>query len=394
MTRYVFYFIILLLYAGCTVSYLDSGYLIPSVNDPVSLDFTMQEDLILIEAEVNGIKGEFLLDNGFSMSAVDPEFAEKANIRFKGEATLRDANNAKLEIGKALVDTVRIQGQTFVNTGFYEIETSRFFPCYPVDGIIGASIINKINWEIDFSGQKIRLSSRPFDRPGTKIKVDFINNNSSLLDLTVHGQAVRAKIDLGSSGGIKLDAARYRAAFAGSEVIKRTGMFSLSAAGLGAVDTSYQTVESLPVNYGGQPLSNATRIGLNNGLKYQGYVGLEYFRGYHLIINSTEREYILSDGGMPEQPDELSYGLAIYLVEGSWKIIQMNPNDPLLQAVPLLSEVESVDGAPISRFPDICAYKAYLKEKIEQEETLRIGLKDSGELIELPYRRRVSITLK
>ncbi len=387
MTRSVLCLSLILLFATCTVSYFDNGHLIPAGNEPVVMDFTLVEDVIVIDAEINGVKGRFLLDNGFSLSAVDPEFAQRAQIEFKDKGNLRDANNRRLEIAKTLVDTVRLQGHTFVGTGFYEIETSRFFPCYPIDGEIGASIMNKIHWEFDFQSGRLRMSSTPFDNQGFHWKVDFINNNSSIAKVAFNGHEGKAKIDLGSSGGIKLDMAHFRKAFSGSTVIKRVGMFSLSAAGLGGVDTSYQTISKIPVIPQGETLPIDARIKLSYDLKYPAYIGLEYLRNYHLTINSTERQYILSPvESLEEQEDLRAYGLAIYKAEGSWQVIQLNPSDPLVGQIRIRDEVMTLDGEPIDRFPDVCAYKTYLKEKIELEAPIKIVLKRSGEAIELPYR--------
>lgn len=394
MARYMLCFLVMLQFTACTVSYFDSGHLIPAGNEPVTVGFTMVEDVIVIDAEINGIKGKFLLDNGFSLSAVDPEFAQRANIEFKDKGTLRDANNQRLEIAKTLVDTVRIQGHTFVGTGFYEVETSRFFPCYPIDGVIGASIMNKINWELDFQARQIRISSRPFKNQGFRWKVDFINNNSSIVKLSFRGKEAKAKIDLGSSSGIKLDMAHFQKTFSGSQVIKRVGMFSLSAAGLGNVDTTYQSIAEEPVLFEGEPLPVDTRIGLNYNLKYPAYIGLEYLQNYHLTINSTTGHYILSPVEDAEEEDIQSYGLALYKIEDRWQVIQINPNDTLLNEVRLLDEVIALDGAPIDRFPDICAYKTYLKEKAERAETLSIALKSSGQSIELPYRASKTMNLR
>jgi hypothetical protein len=281
-----------------------------------------------------------------------------------------------------------------VKTGFYEIETSRFFPCYPIDGIIGASIMNKINWEIDFQTQQLRISSLPFDHPGFKWNVDFSDNNSNLVKLTVQGKTVNAKIDLGSSGGIKLDADHFRKVFSGSTVVKRLGIFSLSAGGLGKVDTAYETVSPIPVAHYSEVLPRKARIGINYKLKYPAYIGLEYLREYQLTINSTTRQYILSEVEQEVDTEEIQpYGLGIYLIDGHWRVIQLIPNDPLVRSVRILDEVTLLDGEPISRFPDICAYKAYLKEKLEQKQTLSLVLKRTGESLELPYRPSQTMNL-
>jgi hypothetical protein len=239
---------------------------------------------------------------------------------------------------------------------------------------------------VDFENRQIRISSRPFDNPGFKWEVDFINNNSNIVELAFKGQSARAKIDLGSTSGIKLDADHFRQTFSGTEVVKRIGMFSLSAAGLGGVDTAYQSAQAIPVTFRGEALPHKTRVGISNDLKYPVYVGLGYLQQYHLTINATAGHYILRALDQ-EEPEELrSYGLAIYKIAGSWKIIQLYPENGEVRQLKLMDEVALLDGAPITRFPDICAYKTYLKEKVKRRESLRLVLQGSDEVIELPYR--------
>ncbi|PHN05379.1 retropepsin-like aspartic protease [Flavilitoribacter nigricans] len=395
MIRCSLFLLFCFLLSTCTVSYLDSGQLIPAAQEPVAMDFQLEGDLILIQAEVNGRSGTFLLDNGFSMSALDPEFARKAGVTFHDKGGLRDANNQRMEILKTIVDTVRIEGQTFVGTGFYEIETSTFFPCYPVDGIIGATIMNKINWELDFAAQRLRLSSVPFEKPGIRWAVDFIDNNSTLVKLSFRDKTVKAKIDLGSTGGIKLDTEHFRDAFSGTSVVKRMGRFSLSAAGLGGEETAYETASVLPVGYQEEEMPRGARLELRSGLKYPAYVGLEYLRNYDLVINSTAGHYILTPVAGEELPDQLrSYGLAIYQIDGTWRVILLTAGDPLLSKVQIMDEVEELDGAPMSRFPDICAYKDYLATKVDQQAPLNIVLNRTGERLELPYRPEQTMNLR
>jgi len=48
--------------------------LAPSANQPVELSFDYLSELIIIEAE--GVKGKFLFDNEFTLTAISPEFIE------------------------------------------------------------------------------------------------------------------------------------------------------------------------------------------------------------------------------------------------------------------------------------------------------------------------------
>jgi len=383
-------FIAVLAFGGCiTDSGLDRGHFISDNAQPVEVSFEIVSDLIIVSAEINGVAGKFLFDNGFTMSAVNEGFGRRANIDFRGGTNIQDANNKRSSVPEATVDSVVISGQTFVKTGFYQIETDNFFPCDTIDGVIGASIINKANWKIDFDSMTMQISSLPFQGEGSTMDISFSRNNSSFVKITVQGVSVKCKIDLGSSSEIKVDWKNAKDAFIGIPAEKRIGIMSLSAHGLGNVDTTYLTSERQDVRYSGASLPRGGRVLLKRDLKYQGYVGVNYFKDYGLIINSLERQYILTPTNKPLTFEmDSSYGLVIYHLEEEWRIIQLNPNDPLLSDIALMDKVTMIDSLPMSKFESICDFKDYMKDKRESKEAIVATLEDRKGSVVLPYRRR------
>ena len=56
-------------------------------------------------------------------------------------------------------------------------------------------------------------------------------------------------------------------------------------------------------------------------------MGLEYLKNYNIIINSRQREYILSPVEGQEQPlPKEDFGLSIYPVDGIYKVILIKSN--------------------------------------------------------------------
>ncbi|MEZ4849255.1 MAG: aspartyl protease family protein [Bacteroidia bacterium] len=345
---------------------------------------------------MNGVSGRFLFDNGFSLSVVNEDFAQKANIDFDQSTNIIDANSKSSQVREATVDTVTILGHKFVETGFYQINTDAFLPCTDVDGVIGASIINKINWEIDFRNKKINLSQTPFQSDGVAIKMNYISNNSALINLQIKGKTIKHKVDFGRSGGINLSQEKLSSLFANERVEKRIGISSLSANGLGNIDSFYTTADKFEIAYNQTVLPSKDKIELSNRLKYPGYIGIDYFNEYLVVLNSTEKQMILSEF-KPDTTDangNKSYGIAIYPVEEKWKIIQLNPQIPSLKKSWLMSEVDLLDNQPIDRFRDICEYREYIDSKTEKEESLILLLKDIGDTIKLEYQEPPTIILE
>ena len=382
--------ITVLAFSGCmTDSGLDRGHFVADNTQPLEVSFEFISDLIIIQAEINGVSGKFLFDNGFSLSAVNEDFGMRANIDFSGGVSVQDANNKRSSVLEATVDSVVISGQTFVRTGFYQMDTDKFFPCDPIDGVIGASIINKANWKIDFDSMTMQISSLPFLGEGSAMNVSFSRNNSSLLNIKVQGVPIKCKIDLGSTSEIKVNWKDVKGAFIGVPAEKRIGIMSLSAHGLGNVDTTYLTSERQDVRYSGTSLPRGGRVLLERDLKYQGYIGVNYFKDYGLIINSLERQYILTPTNRPlSQEVDSSYGLAIYHLEEEWRIIQLNPNDPMLSDIALMDKVTMIDSLPMSSFKSICDYKDYIKGRADSKKSIGIAVEGRNESLILPYRKR------
>lgn len=394
MQRYLLYFFILtftIISCYSTKYENDRGYLKAGSNALVHLPFEEYRKLIIVKASVNGTPGEFVLDNGFTLSAVNKEFAEKAGIKFNSFTTANDAHNRKVKLPETTVKNVNIGGHEFHKTGFYMVDTRKFFPCKDIDGVIGASIINKINWKIDFENKTISLNPRPFREKGIKVQISFSRNNNTNINLRIKEREFSAKVDLGKTKRLQLRYKDFKNAFTGDSVIQYAGIHSSSVSGLGKVDTFHYLTDQYSLYYKNQPLANARNVTLSPGLKYPAYLGIEWFKDYILIINSTEKEYILQPIKIPDSPKmEPQYGITIYPVKNTYRIIKKDVNAIFAGAFNLMEEVTYIDDMPVSDFENVCDYKSYMKEKHEKGGVLWIRTKGSsnkmGFSLEVPRR--------
>lgn len=363
--------LILLFISGCiSFSKLDRGRLLPSDQKSSSLSFTLENNLIMLDVTINGTPGRFLFDNGFSMSALDKTFAEKVGIQPERETSIRDGNNKQMSLQEVTVDMIQIGEFSFSNTGAYILDTKAFMPCNQVDGIIGASVINKINWEIDMQGQTITLSPDPFEGQGFQLDYTISQNNSSMLELEVAGQALKTKIDFGKTASLDVETALVREALAGTLAESSVGISSLSATGLGNIDTTYEFLEPQQLRHQQMDLPLPSEMEVSNNLKYDAYLGLGYFKQYQVIINSSTSHYWLSDPSQNQTKNNGGYGVVFYLVDSQFVIIQKNPYTSGIEAISLLDTVVEIDGEPARRFEDICSWKKYITAKIDQQDSL------------------------
>jgi len=363
----------------------------PEGESVVQIPFDTIQNLIIIEAEINGNKGRFLFDNGFTLSAISPIFAKKCGVNFNQSALVNDINNKKSSLEETTLESIKIGGFDFQKTGFYKIDTKKFFPCDDVDGVIGGSIINKINWKINYQDRIIDLSEDVFDFPenASVIPVEYNRGNSALSNISVKDQLITCKIDIGMSGEMAIKKSKYLSLFLGDEATKTDGISSLGATGLGGIENNYDLAERTIISSGSNELSVGADIELEQSQKYDGYIGIGYLRHYSVTLNSTENQYILFDGDTPNAGDGMSYGINLYVINDTCRIIQKNGFDPLLADLHLMSIVTLIDDQPTSEFRSVCDLKAFMRKKIKSKSDLILQLKDNEEPVVLPYRQVV-----
>lgn len=375
---------------GCIqTSSFDRGRLASRVESVHKIPFSFDSELIIIEASVNGVQGRFLFDNGFSLSALNEDFARRANISLEGSSSIRDGNNKRTTLKQGTIQSLVIGEAEFIDTGSYIIDTNRFLPCDPIDGVIGASIINKINWKIDFQEKELSLSSNAFESSKEGVIVDYSisYNNSSLADFSLNDVHLSAKIDLGYQGDLKIDRDKFGYLFGGKLGRKNIGISSLSATGLGDIDTTY-IIHAERATHDEQQLPVLTDVSLAGNLKYDAVMGVGYLKNYEVIINSSDQSYTLTP--VPTELNvsiPLSYGISIYPVKDSFLIIQKDGHDPLLNSLPLMSKLTSIDGQDAGSITGICELKEILRAKAASKDSLRIRILGKSDVITLPFRK-------
>ncbi len=351
------------------------------------ISFDTIQNLIIVEAEINGHKGKFLFDNGFTLSAISPDFAEKAGINFNRSARVNDINNKKSTLAETTIASVKIGDLDFKKTGFYKIDTKQFFPCNEVDGVIGGSIINKVNWKIFYRDRRIEISKKPFDVPenSSTLDVEFNGGNSALTLITIQEAEITFKVDIGMSAEMSLHA-KYVDLFEGMEAVNNVGIGSLSGNGLGNSENNYDLTERATFSVNQAQLAIGAELELDESQKYNGYIGVGYLKHYHFILNSTEKQYVLSDPRIPAENTVENYGVVLYMIDDTCRIIRKNGFDPLLNGVPLMSAVSMIDDVKTSEFRSICDLREFMQKKYREKSELTLQLGDNEEPLVLPYR--------
>ena len=371
-------------FCSCTISNFDRGSVVPNPLGRDSLSFEMVKNLMVIEAEVNGVPGRFLVDNGFSYSALNADFAQKAKVEFEGKTGITDINGIKRDLQSATADSIRIAGYVFLKTGVISIDTEKFMACEELDGVIGASVMNKVNWLIQPKKLKMVMSVTPFEMDGLQLALSQNNSNSSFVELEIGGEELELKVDLGSGSELLARTSNFSEDFLNQAQSYRLGARSFSAHGLGKMDTIGTTKNRVALYYEGTQLSRKTKLEFAAYSKYDGYLGFGYLKQMNFALNLKERSLILGDKSGVEM-DERSYGLAFYPVDGNWKVIQVSKDFPGVQENWLNNTITVIDTLNMKEV-DLCFMKKYMREKRKKSEPIYIQFEeDIKSMYELPF---------
>lgn len=380
------------LLAGCSGSIFKQGKVIAH-SKVTTLEFTEYKKLIFVRASINGIEGNFLIDNGFSLSAVTENFAKKVGLHFEDHITVSDYNNKKSKIRRTMVDTVQFSDHYFVNTGFFEVDLKHVFPCHKVDGVIGGSIFNKANWDIDFKTNTLSISLHNFEGPGTIMPLTGMDNNNAITEVFFENNRLQAKIDLGKSKPMSIHKSKISALDKQLDAEERTGIFSISLNGVGNPDT-LQIIRNYKglYNTNGQ-LPAVENVELVNHLKKDAYIGIDYFNNMHVSFNMLNNQIIIRE----EYPyDEATlqryaniYPASIYPVNDTWVVIQKSANDPIVKDVQLMSSVTQINELPLTDKNQLCAYLELKEDAIQNQRSLQLKIEGLDTLVTLPYARPV-----
>ncbi len=380
--KYLVYITLFLSLSSCSLSKFSKGKMDKMTSDSYTVPIESIDGIIVLKVKVNGIEGRFMLDNGFSMCALDKEFAHRAGIEFQKQGAVNDANNNVVKLLETRVDEIAIGPFNLKNSFANQLETALFLPCDSIDGVLGSSFINRMNWKIDFDQKTATLSKHEFQSTGQIVKFTVGRNNISSTTIEIDGKPVKAMIDFGYQGHIQINKTQADFSMYEQQAEVRIGIHSLSVSGLGGIDTTY-LCKNIPISYNGKSLIATSELMIKSNLTEDGIIGVNYFENYEVIINNSSKQFILIPRKDYVTSVKNNYNVGLYSIESEIKIVQFNANDSVKDKVELLQNVVSIDGRPSAEFSDICFLKSYMKTKRLNNEIVIIQVEGEAGPIEI-----------
>lgn len=201
----------LLALAGCSyiqnVHLLTTGELVSE--EPVVVPFSYPKQLIVVEATVDGVQGKFVLDTGAFDSKISTPLADRARLIAKTTKTVTTAQGIDGQVPVTQVTSFQLASADFQRTsaGILTFADSSATRCL-ADGLIGANLMRRGYWKIDYQKQTVTISAEPIAIPDRAITLPFQHPTLSAtpsVSVNLAGRPVSGVIvDTGFNGGLVL----------------------------------------------------------------------------------------------------------------------------------------------------------------------------------------------
>lgn len=356
----------------------------------ISFPFELYNNWIIIKTTINGVEGDFILDTGCSVMALDEKFADKCNMKLQSDLALsgKGASNEKMKMKNFDIDSFHFGGMTFKGFGGATFDAQYISEKdKPIAGLIGASLINKMNWKFDFDSSRITVSSQKFEQEGIKMYFWTGNDNVHRTNLNINSNAQTVLVDLGSGNELSADIEDAKLIAKGLKMQKQS-YADAGSAGLSHDITKYETVNDYNLSY--SLGSDTTKFEFKPIIKFEAsqsslILGTGYLKYYNFVINSNNRHYILKRNQIKRDTNlNKDYPIRLGLNEKKVIITRLRL-DKFIEAnqVKLHDEIVELDEKQITDFKDWTEIKAYINDKMDKKLPFTIKIKGQKKAIEI-----------
>lgn len=339
-----------------------------------SMPFSVIGDHIVVEAELNGRKGQFILDTGSGAATVVPDFAGGVDLQTRGapvEVSGAGAGSTQIRMGEAR--EVKLGPLTLGRMPVMVLANDPFKPTgQPMSGALGYDVFAKWAIEIDFAARTLNFYQPSAYWPPKDAIVMPIDLSMRVPIVTVEvrprprATPVRAKLvlDTGTSSFVALFSKDFAA---------RSGIASLTprrtlAIGSGSAGLSIGDVMRVAeVNVGGFLLANpvagipADRTGFFASGVADGTIGQGLFTRGKLTVDYPHNRIVFEPGpsidAAWDYPDRCGWTLG-KTPGGEWTVRFVGDDTPAAEAGARQGDIVSAIGGKPAATMDRGAMRA------------------------------------
>lgn len=172
-----------------------------------SIPFQRKMGLIVIKAHIDGSKKayDFIFDTGASSSVISSDVVDELHLKNKFAFGVINAEQQERKQQFILINNVEVSHVVFrhVLAAKVDFGNRSVLPCIARAGIIGANMMRRCNWRIDYQNHKIYLSDHSFPGNDSLQTIPFKQDLPGKPYITVNlsdSLKVKVLLDSGSSG--------------------------------------------------------------------------------------------------------------------------------------------------------------------------------------------------
>lgn len=138
----------------------DGGQYLLADSVRVTVPWAPHADLPLVEVQVNGVDGHFLMDTGVGETLIDPALVRDGKVETSGMETIHFPSGPAGQISHAIVDSLALGGLEVGRVPAQVHATREVFAGllpFPVDGILGTGLFSRLPTTLDYRERRLRM---------------------------------------------------------------------------------------------------------------------------------------------------------------------------------------------------------------------------------------------
>ena len=362
---------------GSNQKFFNSGEVIIN-NDIEVVDLKIVKDLPLCQVTINGKEYWFLVDTGAAM-VISKEIFNELNLKTLNSAAVGDSQKNKETQDFCLLPEIKIGNMTFKNIAAVAMTiNNQELKCFGFDGIVGANLLAKLNWQFDYKNKKITASKNValFNIDQSDFSLDFTYKSQKTPHVAgkVNDKAQDFTFDTGYAGNIKIanDLSYHQNLTSKEKFITKTGVNSIGVYGNSSSDLTFVMKNKLTLNstvFEDEIIDSGAST----------LIGNEFLKNYVFVIDWNTNKIHFKKNSTFEPTELDGFGFTYLFVDGKAKVMSkvVDKNIPIELGDQILV-INDTDFTKIQS-SEFCKY---FLDRIEKDETeINVTVKRAEEIL-------------
>ena len=351
-----------------------------------TIPFNFESGLPIIEAEIQGEKYHFLFDTG-APNVLSKELAEKIEYEVKTRNKINDSQGNSNVQESVLIDAIKIGDIEFLKMGAIIIDYNKVFEmtCFKFDGIIGANLMSKAAWAIDYETSEISFTEKVenFAVPDSAFHLDFVpkvNQRTPTINVKLNDKVIeRVTFDTGATGHLELRGKAY-GDLAKHETATLKGATSTGVYGRNSAktETTFAVIDSLKI--GGLEFQDQIVEFENSGAMI---IGNKFFKNFKIILDWNKNDIFLIENSKYEFSTLEGFGFSPKFSENRFVVSSVFDGSLASEfGIKINDQITQINGIDYTMVSEEAGCKMLIEKPFKDLDTLNISILRGEETFE------------